>query len=96
MQSKTVSAAQKAAIVIEMLREQETAAQISSKYEINVKTLYGWRKEFLENAVKVFGDDNNKKAVDKEKEIEGLYQQIGQLQVEVNWLKKKSAAIRPR
>ena len=96
MQSKTISAEQRAAIVIEMLREQETVAQISSKYEINVKTLYGWRKEFLENAAKIFGADNNKKAIDKEKEIEALYQQIGQLQVEVNWLKKKSAAIKSR
>lgn len=96
MQSKTVSAAQKASIVIELLREQETIAQIASKYEVNPKTLYGWKKEFLENAPKIFGSENSKRDVDKEKEIERLYQQIGQLQVEVNWMKKKSAAIRAR
>lgn len=96
MQSKEFSPAKKAEIVIEVLREQETITQIASKYEASPKTLYGWKKEFLENAAKVFGGEDRKKAQEKEKEVETLYQQIGQLQVEVNWLKKKAAAIKSR
>ena len=96
MQSKNISPTQKAVIVIEVLREQETIPQIASKYGVNPKTLYGWKKEFLENASKIFGGDERKHTLEKEKEVESLYQQIGQLQVEVNWLKKKSAAIKSR
>jgi transposase-like protein len=96
MQSKDISAAQRANIVIEILREQETVAQIAGKYGVNPKTLYAWKKEFLENAPKIFGADKQKPAAEKEREIESLYQQIGQLQVEVNWLKKKSATLKIR
>ena len=96
MQSKSISPAQKATIVIELIREQETIAQIASKYDVNPKTLYAWRKDFLENAAKAFEGSSQKQQSDRDKEVETLYQQIGQLQVEVNWLKKKSAAIKSR
>lgn len=96
MQNKSLSAAERASIVMEVLREQETVAQIAQKYDVNPKTLYAWKKEFVENAAIIFESPAKKQGADKDKQIDSLYQQIGQLQVEVNWLKKKSAAIKSR
>jgi len=80
----------KAKVVFEALREQNTAAEIAAKYEIHPNQITQWKKTFLENLPEVFSKkkDNETEAL-KKRESE-LYQQIGQLKYEVDWLKKKS------
>ncbi len=85
---KRYDAAFKAKVVLEALREQNTAAQIAAKYEIHPNQITQWKKTFLENLLEVFSKkkDNETEAL-KKRESE-LYRQIGQLKYEVDWLGK--------
>ena len=53
-----------------------------------------WKKEMLDNAATLFENKKDKKKASGEIEKEQLYQQIGELQVQLAWIKKKSAQIR--
>lgn len=77
----------KAKVAIEALKGQKTITEISQLFEIHPNQVITWKKEFLTKAYFVF----EKEAPDKKKEIETakLYEAIGQLQIENNWLKKK-------
>lgn len=86
----------KTKIVLKMLREEKTISKIAAEHEISPNQLSNWKKEFLENAVKVFSkgrDDKEQKANEKEMEQDrnDLLTKVGQLTIEVDWLKKKSA-----
>lgn len=79
----------KAKVALEAISERKTLAE----HEIHSTQIAKWRKELLERAGEVFDRDapRDAKAV-QAKEAE-LYRQIGQLKVEVDWLKKKSGEI---
>jgi transposase len=83
----------KTKVVLEVLREEQTVNEIASKHELNPIMISRWKAEFLERAPMVFGQGT--KEVEKlrkehESKQENLEQLVGQLTVEVNWLKKKS------
>jgi len=77
----------KAKVAIEALKEQKTINEIASQYQIHPNQVTRWKSELIEGADKVFEDKRTKKQDDKPGE-DKLYQQIGQLQVELDWLKK--------
>ena len=79
----------KAKVAIEALKEQKTINDIAIQYQISPNQVSTWKKHLLGEASKVFEEIRTKKKDDKPSE-EILYQQIGQLQVELDWLKKKS------
>ncbi|SFL26041.1 hypothetical protein SAMN03159341_104300 [Paenibacillus sp. 1_12] len=81
-------------IVLEVLREESTLNEIAQKYEVSPQLISRWKAEFIENMPAVF----NKKNTETEKlkqehaaEKEELINQIGQLTVDVNWLKKNNS-----
>jgi len=87
------TAEKKAEIVLEILREDKTLTEVANEYGIHQAQLSKWKQEFLENMPMIF--KKKEKQVEKlkkghEKEKEELIKEIGQLTVEVNWLKKKS------
>jgi len=84
---KNHSSAFKAKVVIEALKEQKTITELAMIYEIHPNQISIWKKEFLDNAAEVF-DKSSKHAKD-ESDVSKLYEAIGQLQIENNWLKKK-------
>ena len=53
-QIKTFSAEVKTKIVLEMLKEESTTSQLSTKYEVTAKTMQNWKKQFLNNASLAF------------------------------------------
>jgi transposase len=79
----------KTQVVLEALKERLTLQELSSKFEIHPNQITKWKKEFLDNADKAFSssDDPDQKA--KEREVEELYEKIGRLNMQVEWLKKK-------
>lgn len=90
-QAKQYTAEEKAKIVIEALKGELTLAQITSKYGVHATQICSWKKQGLASLVQGFkvkakGDDDPGKS----DLIRGLYEQIGQLSVERDWLKKKS------
>ncbi len=63
---QTYSAEQKAKIVLELLKEEQTINQIASEYKVTVKTIQNWKKQFLENAALAFNPDKATEAYKKE------------------------------
>ena len=87
------SAKQKAQIILEILKEEKTVAQIASEYGVHPNQLHRWKKQALENFASLFETDKRQARAQEaahQKQLEGLYAEIGRLTTQVNWLKKKS------
>jgi transposase len=83
----------KTKVVLEVLQEEQTVNQIAAKYELSPVMISRWKAEFLSRASMVF--EKGTSEVDKmrqeyESKQEHLEKLVGQLTVEVDWLKKKS------
>lgn len=78
----------KAKVVLEAVKGEKTLAQLSSEFSVHPNQISKWRQHFLECVPELFSD--RPKKVDKNRgELESeLYRQIGQLKVELKWLKK--------
>ncbi|MGH8403762.1 MAG: transposase [Gammaproteobacteria bacterium] len=93
-QRRHYSAEWKAKVALEAVKGQRTVQQIASHFEVHPSLVMQWKKRLLEGAAEVFSDGGRGPgAADEEVKAE-LYQQIGKLQVEVDWLKKKSGLSR--
>ena len=93
---KTYSPAEKAKIVLEVLREENTLNEIATNYGASPQLISRWKADFIENMPAVFDKKNTEvEQLKKEHsaETEDLINQIGQLTVDVNWLKKKQIQI---
>ena len=78
-----------------MLREEKQLGEIAAEHGISPNQLRNWKREFVENASRVFNESKQEKDIRaKEKELEaeraGLLSTIGLLTMERDWLKKKS------
>jgi transposase len=90
---KKYNSAFKAKVALEAIGEQKTLAELASDYDVHPTQITNWKKELLERAGEVFDKNASREAkVAQDREAE-LYRQIGQLKVEVDWLKKKSKEI---
>ena len=81
----------KARVAIESIKELKTVSELAQDYQLAPNQISMWKREFLSNAGKVFdnGTPESNQIKKLEKEKEDLVQQIGQLTVDNNWLKKK-------
>jgi transposase-like protein len=89
---RTWSAQEKANIVLEILREETTLAEISRKYEVAQPVLSRWKVDFINNMPAIFnkkGENIEKIQKDHEEEKELLIKKIGELSMDVDYLKKK-------
>jgi len=88
---RTFSAEFKAKVALEAIKELKTVSELAQEYQLVPNQISMWKRAFLSNAGKVF--DNGTPEADQikklEKEKQDLVQQIGQLTVDNNWLKKK-------
>jgi transposase-like protein len=88
---KQHSSAFKAKVALEALKEEKTVAEIASQYEIHPTLVNKWRREAQENLENLFEDGRKKSdppPEDSDKLTAHLYRQIGQLTVEVDFLKQ--------
>lgn len=87
---------EKAAIVLELLREESTLAEIAKKHDVSQQLISRWKTEFLSNMSAVFDKKNEnieKIQREHEDEKEHLIKKIGELTLDVDWLKKKQVQI---
>lgn len=80
----------KVKVVLESLKEDQTLAELSSKYEIHANQISQWRKRFLENASRIFsGNKSEQEQIHKlESEKDDLHKQIGEQAMDIAYLKK--------
>ena len=93
MKRKSHTSEEKAKLVIEVLKGEQTLNEIASANGIHPNMLTRWKREALEGLPSVFENDSAKKRKDQkahEAEKEELYAQIGKLTTQNEWLKKKS------
>jgi transposase len=80
----------KAKVALDAVRGEKTIAQLSSEYGVHANQISQWKKKLLEELPELFSEKRRSREVDKEELEAELYRQIGQLKVELEWLKKKS------
>jgi len=87
---KRHDAALKARVALEAVKGEKTVAQLSSEYKVHGNQIRQWKKRLLEELPGIFSDRRKRSEKEAEELTGELYRQIGQLKVELDWLKKKS------
>lgn len=93
-QRRRHSAEFKAKVALEAIKGQRATNEIAASYGIHPVLLSQWKKQVLDELPQVFSSQRAKAALEEETLRERLYQQIGQLQFELEWLKKKVGSAR--
>ena len=87
---KSHSVSFKAKVAIAAVREQETVAQLSSRFAVHSTQIHLWKRQLLDGAEGLFGTVGRpRKGETEEVSVDELYEQIGRLKMELEWLKKK-------
>jgi len=76
----------KAKVALEALKGEEAIAQIASRFEVHPTQVTKWKKSLQDEAASIFGEDHARKKKEDENLVARLYQQIGQLKVEKDFL----------
>ena len=84
------SSAFKAKVAFEAMKKEKTIAQLSSEYGVHPNLINQWKRRVMQELPEIFSKKRSKQKQDTEELVSELYRQIGQLKVEVDWLKKKS------
>ena len=80
----------KAKVAIEAIKGHKTINELASEFEISPSQINSWKKLLLDGASDTFSRGKQKREAEYEAEKDRLYQQVGKLQVELEWLKKKT------
>jgi len=86
-------AAFKARVALEALKGEKTIAQLSSEFGVHTNQIRQWWQHLLTDLPTLFSDRRKKQETQDEELLAELYRKIGQLNVELEWLKKKSQTL---
>ena len=86
---KRHSAQMKAQVAMAAIRERETAAQIAARYGVHPTQVSSWKRQAKESLVQVFEAEHPRQEREQRELVDELYKQIGQLTIQLDWLKKK-------
>ena len=86
---KQHSAQFKARVAIEAIRGEKTLSQLGSQYKVHPIQIAKWRKAAVEQLPELFVDGRTRQGREETDNRDALYEEIGRLKVELDWLKKK-------
>jgi transposase-like protein len=89
---RVFGAAFKAKVALAAVRGDKTTAQLACEFSVHTSQVTAWKKQLLEQAAGLFEDGRQRRDESAANE-QVLYEQIGRLKMEVEWLKKKSAEL---
>jgi len=89
---KRYSAKFKARVAVEAIRGEKTLSQLATQFQLHPVQIAQWRKAALEQLQESFVDGRSRKG-DGEFDSEALYEQIGRLKMELEWVKKKAGLL---
>lgn len=87
---RTHDAVFKAKIAFEAAKGEKTVAQLAGQYNVHPNQIGQWKRRLMEGIPGLFSDRGDRQEKDHDELEAELYRQIGQLRVELEWLKKKS------
>ena len=90
---KQHSASFKAQVALAALKGDRTVNELAAQYAVHPTLIHGWKKQLLGGVEDIFAQPAKAASADHEAEKAQLYEQIGRLQMELSWVKKKSAAL---
>jgi putative transposase len=91
-QKRTQRSAQfKFKVALEALKGAKTVNQIASEHGLHPNQVSGWKKQLLEGGPEVFNNHTGRQARQQAAKEAELYEQIGRLRMELEWLEKKAA-----
>jgi len=90
---KQHSAAFKAQVALAAVKGDRTVNELASQYEVHPTLIHAWKKQFLAGADQVFSNRSQTATADAEADQAELFEQIGRLKMELEWLKKKVGAL---
>lgn len=90
---RSFSGAFKAKVALAACRGEKTTAQLAAEFGVHASQITAWKKQLLEGASGLFEDGRGQGVGERAANEEALYEQIGRLKMEVEWLKKKAAEL---
>ena len=90
---KSHSAAFKAQVALAAVRGDRTVNELAAHYGVHPTLIHAWKKQLLAGAEELFSNGSKTAAADHEALQAQLYEQIGRLKMELDWVKKKSASL---
>ncbi len=90
---KQHTAAFKAQVALAAVKGDRTISQLAGQYGVHPTLIHGWKKQLLAGADQVFSNGSPTAVTDAEAEKAELFEQIGRLKMELEWLKKKVGPI---
>lgn len=90
---KQYSSAYKAKVALEAVKGELTMAELSSKYGVHRNQIIKWKEHLLKEVSSLFSDKRKEKKEEGKTNEEELYRQIGKLNMELEWMKKKSESL---
>jgi len=87
---RTFTPSFKAKVALAAARGDMTLSQLASKYGVHVNQISKWKAQLLSGAAELFEDGRARRTREDETGEAKLYEEIGRLKVELDWLKKKS------
>ena len=89
---QTHTAAFKAQVALAALKGDRTVNELASQFGVHPTLIHGWKKHLLQGAEAIFAHGAKTDTGDAEAQKAELFEQIGRLKMELEWVKKKAAA----
>jgi putative transposase len=90
---RSFGSAFKAKVALAACRGDKTTAQLATEFSVHTSQVTAWKKQLLDQVSGLFEDGRRKEPDESAADEQQLYEQIGRLKMEVEWLKKKAAEL---